>query len=176
MRANWRSAPSTRNNARPRPSKNFSLAASTSLYPDSGDFASTPSCPSKGPVAKRDHATTTRRRARTARSALSHRVRDLDRVQRDDSSCGQDDYRQTTATTPATKQLEVGIRTFSFTNPTGTTYNYATGKTHAGRTIGVEIDYPTYHGSPGTETPNVPIVSPEELPAHRLRARIPPPT
>jgi hypothetical protein len=83
----------------------------------------------------------------------------------------------TAATTPATKQLEVGIRTFSFTNPTGTTYNFATGKTHAGRTIGVEIDYPTYLGSPGTETSNVPIVARKSYPlivfapGYRLRPK-----
>jgi pimeloyl-ACP methyl ester carboxylesterase len=84
---------------------------------------------------------------------------------------------KTTVTTPATKQLEVGIRTFSFTDPTRTTYNYTTGKTHAGRTVGVEIDYPTYFGSPGSETPNVPIVSRKSYPlivfapGYRLRPK-----
>jgi predicted esterase len=70
----------------------------------------------------------------------------------------------TTATTPVTKQLEVGTRTFSFTNPSSTTYDFVTGKTLPGRTIGVELDYPTYQGSPGRETPNVAIVSRKSYP------------
>ena len=70
----------------------------------------------------------------------------------------------TTVTTPATKQLEVGVRTLSFTDPSRKTYDFMTGKTLIGRTVGVEIDYPTYLGSPDSETPNVPIVSRKSYP------------
>jgi hypothetical protein len=84
---------------------------------------------------------------------------------------------ETTLPTPATKQLEVGTRSFSFTDPTRTTYDYTTGKTHAGRTIGVEVDYPTYAGAPDTQAPNVPIVSRKSYPlivfapGYRLRPK-----
>jgi predicted alpha/beta hydrolase family esterase len=84
---------------------------------------------------------------------------------------------KTTITTPAVKQLEVGIRTFSFTDLTRKTYNYVTGKTTAGRTIGVELEYPTYHGSSGTEAPNVPITTRKSYPlivfapGYRLRPK-----
>jgi pimeloyl-ACP methyl ester carboxylesterase len=83
----------------------------------------------------------------------------------------------TTVTFPTTKQLEVGIRSFSFKEPNGTTYDFTTGKTLPGRTIGVEIDYPTYAGAPGSETPNVPIASRKSYPlivfapGYRLRPK-----
>jgi predicted dienelactone hydrolase len=83
----------------------------------------------------------------------------------------------TTVTTPAPKQLEVGVRTFSFTDPSRKTYDFTTGKTLVGRTVGVEIDYPTYLGSPSSETPNVSIVSRKSYPlivfapGYRLRAQ-----
>jgi predicted dienelactone hydrolase len=72
----------------------------------------------------------------------------------------------TTVTTPATKQLEVGVRNFSFTDtsPSRKTYNFTTGKTLNGRTVGVELNYPTYLGSPDSSTPNVPIVSRKSYP------------
>jgi pimeloyl-ACP methyl ester carboxylesterase len=71
---------------------------------------------------------------------------------------------QTTVTTSSTKQLEVGTRTLSFSDPSRKTTSFTTGKTALGRTVGVELDYPTYLGSPNTETPNVAIASRKSYP------------
>jgi predicted dienelactone hydrolase len=70
----------------------------------------------------------------------------------------------TAATAPPTHQLEVATRTLSFTDPSRKTVNYVTGKSAAGRTIGVDLDYPTYLGSPNIETPNVAIATHKSYP------------
>ena len=70
----------------------------------------------------------------------------------------------TTVTTIPVQQHYVCVRTYSFTDPTRKTYDYTTGKTLAGRTVGVELEYPTYHGSAGIETPDVSIVSKKSYP------------
>src|SRR5665213_476042 len=83
----------------------------------------------------------------------------------------------TTVTTPPVNEVEVGVRTFSYTDPTRKTYDYTTGKTLPSRTVGVELEYPTYHGSAGTETPDVSIVSKKSYPlivfasGYRLRPK-----
>ncbi|HVB05537.1 MAG TPA: hypothetical protein VNF07_04720 [Acidimicrobiales bacterium] len=52
----------------------------------------------------------------------------------------------------ASRSLEVGVRDLSVTDPSRTTYNYATGKSSAGRTLGIEVRYPTRFGAAAAET------------------------
>ena len=83
----------------------------------------------------------------------------------------------TTSSEPApSKVLEVGLRTMSITDHARSTYNYTTGKTAHGRTLGVEIRYPTLFGSSKTETADARIDRSRNwplvvfAPGYRLRA------
>ena len=55
------------------------------------------------------------------------------------------------------RQVDVGLRSIVFTDSSRTTLNYTSGKTEPGRTIGVEIRYPTDRGSPAHENLNAPL-------------------
>jgi predicted esterase len=75
-----------------------------------------------------------------------------------------------------TNALEVGMRTISITDHSRKTYNYTTGKSEPGRTLGLEIRYPTRFGSAATETVNAKVDRLKSwplvvfAPGYRLRA------
>lgn len=61
-------------------------------------------------------------------------------------------HRASHTTTTKSTGIEVGLRSQVFVDPSRTTYDYVTGKSTPGRTLHVEIRYPTLHGAPGKET------------------------